>query len=297
MTTPQANGLPRRARPASVLIVAAALLSGWHAARAEEQAVKVRTLFVSASPSGTPPPQPTAAGAIEPTRFDAGTRVVYARFAYEQASDQEIRVVVKGRGGVTAFSHTARYQGDGTATIGITGAAAYGVLSGGLSADARDAKQSAKLAAERTVGVQEFLRAAEAAVMRLQWTADLVGNIALPPALATKVVTISARLDDANSILARAIELPPDDVAGKQRRAAQVDAMLGEVVQSATELSDQAPLQTDVTLPETGHRPADAFVVQVEIDGDIAATVEFWVWGPARIQLPWVGKGAVARPR
>ncbi len=298
MTGPTLAGrLLRRACPAALGIAALAAITGGRPAEADTTAVRVKSLYVAARPDAGPPPVPTSTATAEAALFDEGTRHVYARFAYEQAADQEIRVVVKGRGGVTAFSHGARYSGDGTATIDIEGTAVYGVLTGGLSADARDAKQSAKQAAERSVGVQEYLRSAEAAVLRLVWTAELLGGIDLPPAPAAAVAEIDGSLRDAILILARAIELPPDDVAGKQRRASQVDTLLGEVVLASTDLSAQAAQQRDLPLPATGHHATDTFVVQVEVAGDIAVTAEFLVWGPARIHLPVVSKGAILRQR
>ncbi|MCC7019576.1 MAG: hypothetical protein IT332_07470 [Ardenticatenales bacterium] len=301
MTGPTPAGrLLRRACPAALGIAVLAVLAGFAGGRpveADTTAVRVKSLYVAARPDAGPPPVPTSPATAEAVLFDEGTRHVYARFAYEQAADQEIRVVVKGRGGVTVFGHGARYNGDGTATIDIDGTAVYGVLAGALSADARDAKQSAKQAAERSVGVQEYLRSAEAAVLRLVWTAELLGNVDLPPAPAAEVAEIDGSLRDAILILARAIELPPDDVAGKQRRAAQVDTMLGEVVRASTDLSAQAAQLRDLPLPSTGHHATDTFVVQVEVAGDIAVTAEFWVWGPARIQLPVLSKGATLRSR
>lgn len=286
----------RRIAVWAVAVSAAAGLAHWPpAAHADTAAIRIRSLDVTGSATGAPPSATPAAA--EPIRFDAGTRTVYARFSYTEASGQEVRLLVQGRGGVVAFSHTARYTGDGTATVPIDGTAVYAVLTGGLEADARDAKQSAKQAAERSIGVQEFLRAAGAAVLRLQWTVDLLDGMALPPSQAAAVDGVDSRLRNAGDILGRAIELPPDDVAGKQRRAAQVDTMLGEVVSAAGALAAEAADQRDLPLPESGHRATDAFVVQLEIDGDIAASTEFWVWGPARIQLPWLGKGAVIRAR
>lgn len=295
MTGPNALGGRRAMRAIALMITAAALLSAWTTARAVERSARVRTLYLTDRANGTPPPQPTAAGGAPPVLFDAGTRAVYARFSYEGAVDQSIGVLVKGRGGVTCFAHTAKYNGDGNATIEVNGTTVYGVLTAGLNADARDAKQSAKQAAERNIGIQEFLRAAEAAVLRLQWTVDLLENVDLPPDVAASVADVVTRLEQSRSILSRAIELPADDVAGKQRRAAQVDTMLGDVVAASTALSDRAGTLRDLPLPESGHAAADAYVVQLEIDGDIAASAEFWVWGPARIYLPLVSKGFKVR--
>ncbi|MEO8082372.1 MAG: hypothetical protein ABI780_00975 [Ardenticatenales bacterium] len=290
------NGLGGRGalRAVALMIAAAALLPAWPTAHAEEQSARVRSLYLSGSADGTPPPQGTEPSA-EPVLFDAGTRAVFAHFSYEEAADQSIGVLVKGRGGVTCFSHTAKYNGNGSVSIEISGATAYAVLTAGLNGDARDAKQSAKQAAERSVGVQEFLRAAEAAVLRLQWTVDLLGNVVLPPEPTKRVDEIVTRLEQARSILSRAIELPADDVTGKQGRAAQVDTMLGDVVLASATLSEEAPSMTDLALPRSGHAAADAFVVQLEIDGDIAASAEFWVWGPARIYLPQVSKRVAIR--
>lgn len=285
----------RMARWTVAVLGAAVLGGGWAAARAETAATRIRSLYVTGSATGAPPSATPPSN--EPVRFDAGTRTVHARFSYSGADDQEIRLLVQGRGGVIAFDRAARYSGDGSATVAIDGTAVFAELTGGLEADARDAKQNAKQAAERSIGVQEYLRAAGAAVLRLQWTVDLLGGMALPAPLAAAVDGIDARLRNAGDILNRAIELPPDDTAGKQRRAAQVDTMLGEVVAAAAALQAEAATQRDLPLPESGHRATDAFVVQLEVDGDIAASAEFWIWGPARIQLPWLSKGALTRAR
>jgi len=218
----------------------------------------------------------------------AGTKAVEARFDYEEASGHEIALVIKGLGGIDLFRSASVYSGNGAARVAIDGAAIFPRLSGIVDASARDAKRNAKQAATQSVGTQEFLLSVQAGILRAGYAlTTLVAIEGLPDAIASKATTAAEQIDRALRRAERAIALPADDVAGKQREADAIDVLLGPVVQAAGELTESAATLPSPALPTTGAGPQDAFVVQVHVDGDVAATTELWVATPPRIYLPY----------
>lgn len=222
------------------------------------------------------------------TIVPAGTEAVEVRFDYIEATGHEISLLLKGRGGIDLFSAVREFTGDGSARIAIDGAAVFPRLAGIVDGAARDAKRNAKQAATQSVGTQEFLLSVQAGILRTGYALTTLDAIdALPPDIAAKVAAAEEQTGRALRRAERAIALPADDVAGKQREADAIDALLGPVVQAAGELTASAGSLSGLALPGTGSGPQDAYVVQVHVDGDVAATSELWVFSPPQIFLPY----------
>lgn len=232
------------------------------------------------------------AGDPEPvTLVPAGTDAVEVRFDYTEATGHEFALVLKGRGGIDLFGAERELTGDGTASIAIEGTAVFPRLAGIVDGAARDAKRNAKQAATQSVGTQEFLLSVQAGILRAGYALTTLDAIeALPADIATKVTAAEDQAGRALKRAERAIALPADDLAGKQREADAIDGLLGPVVQTAGELADAAASVERLALPSTGSGPQDAYVVQVHVDGDVAATSELWISTPPRIYLPYANR-------
>lgn len=264
---------------AALLAVAPATGGALAEAGAPESALRVgiANLALFAPPSAEPAP-------VVP----AGTRSIEVRFDYVEVSGHEIAVTMKGRGGIDLFGQALDLAGDGSARVAIAGGRVFPRLVEIVDVAARDAKRNAKQAATQAVGTQEFLLSVQAGILRVGYALGTLEAIdPLPPAVEADVSAAAEQVERALRRAERAIALPADDVAGKQRDADAIDAMLGPVVEAAGELTAAAAGMPELPLPATGAGPQDAFVVQVLVDGDVAATAELWVTSPPRIYLPY----------
>lgn len=273
---------PRRARWIAVAAAMLALTSPRDVpARAVEPDVALRVGIANLALHAPPAAEPA-------TVVPAGTTAIEARFDYVEASGHEIAVTMKGRGGIDLYGEALELSGNGAARVAIAGGRVFPRLAGIVDVAARDAKRNAKQAATQTVGTQEFLLSVQAGILRVGYALGTLAAIEpLPPAVEADVAAAEAQVERALRRAERAIALPADDVAGKQRDADAIDAMLGPVVEAAGKLEAAAAGLPDLPLPTTGAGPQDAFVVQVLVDGDVAATAELWVTTPPRIYLPY----------
>jgi len=271
------------ARLARLVALAAATIAFAvpQSARAVEPAGELRVGIANLALHAPPAAEPA-------TVVPAGTRAIEARFDYVEATGHEIAVTMKGRGGIDLYGEALELSGDGAARVAIEGGRIFPRLASIVDVAARDAKRNAKQAATQAVGTQEFLLSVQAGILRVGYALGTLAAIdPLPAAVEADVAAAEAQVDRALRRAERAIALPADDVAGKQRDADAIDAMLGPVVEAAGKLTAASAGLTDLPLPSTGAGPQDAYVVQVLVDGDVAATAELWVTTPPRIYLPY----------
>ena len=233
--------------------------------------------------------EPGGDAAVE--RVPSETRVVEARFQHVDATGHDIAVVVKGRGGIDIFRASRALVGDGAASVPIDGTAMFPRLAAVIDGAARDAKRNAKQAATQAVGTQEFLLSVQAGILRATYALTTLGAVHNLPAVdAARVGAAIGQVERAQRRAERAIALPADDVAGKQREANEIDALLGPVVETAGQLMAAAAGASDLALPTTGPGPQDALVVQIHVDGDVAASAELWVTPEPVIFLPMAAR-------
>jgi hypothetical protein len=219
------------------------------------------------------------------TRFPPGTRSVFARFDYADASDHQIGLLVMVHGGVIGFGTSGRYNGSGSESVEISGSGVFRSVSAEVVQAARTARTNAEKAATQQFGLAEYLIQVEAGLNRVNSALVVLRGIDSP----TVDQALLGSLEDASrmtySLLERAARAGDD----QQRReyAAAMDEPLGELMTSALALSAAADGAADVPLPASDG--VWQYVVSVSVDGSPALTTEFEVTGVS-IYVPSVSK-------
>lgn len=261
-----------------LLVVSTVALATPGPARAE---VGLRDLRLSATPAGA-----------ASQRFAPGTRVVYARFAYEEAFDERLGVVVLARGGLAIFESWQRYTGSGTSVVPIDGTSMNHALASRLLEAAVAAQQNADRAASQAHGVQEYLAAVRQDLLLIETAVGLLVTSPLGEVNLGRLDKIRATLPEALRLARRAIALPPEEVEAKRALAEQLRGPLGIISSEAEPLSRSVSRLSDLPIPETGLDPNWGYVVQVRVRDrrSAALSAEFLVARQPPVLLPWVGK-------
>lgn len=216
-------------------------------------------------------------GAPAATVFPAGSSELEAAFDYADATGEEAILLIKGWAGIACFRQIVRLEGDGTAIVPILGRAMYPVLTESLDSSLREAKRSAKSAASRSFGIEEYLLAAQAGAVRAQHAALTLDAGAPGREAALRLGSLGPIVEESLLDLRAAIDLPSTDLDGKRELAAAADAKLGGAVALAGELMGLASGSVDMSVPGLGLEERAAFVLQVVVDGAVAASLEYWV--------------------
>ena len=208
------------------------------------------------------------------TVFPARIAEIDALFEYVDAENEEIELVIKGRGGIETFRHVALYDGSGSARVPIRGAAMYPVIVETLSAAAREAKRNAKSASTRSFGVKEYLLSAQAGVIRTGYAAETLLAADLPRHVTSRAEVVLDVVAASLESLEAAIALPEADVEEIHRIAASVDVGLGDAVLASSDLQAAAASISRMAIPSTGD---EILLLQALISGTVAATTEFGI--------------------
>jgi hypothetical protein len=235
-----------------------------------------------------------AGGEGEPSAgFTAGAQSLVAAFDYADTDRTRVAVVVKSRGGVVCFRHEDRYSGEGSAQVTMTGDAMVSALVGAIDGAAREARRNADQAAnpDRSAGTHEYLLSVQAGLLRVGFATTTLRRTELPDDIRGRIDDL-VRLDgEATDLVERAVSLPTGDLDRKKSLAAQAAERLGSIVLIAGELTGAVSQLQQLPIPSTGSGEQDAYVVQLEVEGDVAASTELWVYEGGLIYMPYARPG------
>lgn len=231
---------------------------------------------------GTDPAVSTARSTVP-----IGTRTLYAAYDFSQADGNRVALDVTAYGGVVVFSASERLRANGTRTVAIDGTSVLGRLTAELVATAQAARGSARDAAAREFGTEEYLGAVQAAVIRLGHVRTVLAAVRTPFLRPADLDTLADLETQVNDLAERARRAASDE----QRRllAGRMDAPLEEAVAVAVRLSSSASEARGVGLPVSGQ--AWQYVVLLSVDGSPADSVEFMVDGSS-LWLPTTSRHA-----
>jgi len=218
--------------------------------------------------------------------FPPGTRRVWVTFRYEEAAGERVGLSVTGRGGIGVFASEDRYNGSGTASIEVSGAAIYRGLAAQLEAALRQAQEGAQEAATQSAGVHEHLLSAQAGLLQAGSAMGLLGGADLSDDDGRRLSGARAAAAEAGTLARQAIALPLSDTAGKRVLAGQMGRPLATAVTAASGLSASAAGAGETTIPSTGIDERSAYTVQVSVGASPAASAEFVVYRGDRVYLP-----------
>jgi hypothetical protein len=248
--------------------------------------VRVKALKVTAAPGGP---------AV--TRFQPGTKTVYATFDYEGAVNHKVGVMVTARGGLSVFESARRYTGGGSDTVPIDGTTVTHALATGIAEAARAAQADAERAATQPFGVQEYLQAVEQDLMLADAAVVLLSAAPIGDVNVGRLDSVRLAANDVTLLVNAALGLPPSDVARKRELATQMAPHAAEMAANADQLDRSVQRLTDLPIPETGNAPHATYTVQVRVtDLDYPAdSAEFSVARDLSVVLPWLGRAASLR--
>lgn len=221
--------------------------------------------------------------------FAPGTEEVVASFRYEETERTRIAVVVKSRGGIVCFRSEDRYSGAGVAQITLSGSAMAPALIGAIDGAAREARRNADRAADpaRQAGTHEYLLSVQAGLLRVGFAAETLVGSNLPDETRTRLDDLDRLREEATRLIERAVGLPAVELDQKKSLAGQAADRLGSVVLIAGELITVIAQIDNLAIPTTGSGEQDGYVVQLEVEGDVAASIDLWVAGNDAIYLPY----------
>jgi hypothetical protein len=262
-----------------VAAIAIALLA-WRPDPAAAE-VRIKSLDVSPSPGGA-----------AASRFEPGTRTVYATYRYEGAVNHRIALVLTARGGLQVFESAKRYTGDGSDTVAIDGTSVTRALATELAEAARQADVNAGHAATQAFGVQEYLQMVKQDLVHADAAMELLDKAPLGAVNTGRLQATRTAAVEVADLVDRALALPPADIDKKRDLAVAMDPALADMVANADQLDSSVSRLTDLPIPTTGIRAQNAYTLQARVTdlGYLSDSVEFLVAAMPTVMLPWLGR-------
>ena len=262
-------------RLACIVVLAAVLACSWTESASAEVTVSNLRL-------GTDP-MVAVARSIVPI----GTRTVYARYDFREAVGNRVTLDVSAYGGVVVSSASERLSASGNRTVAFTGDSMLRQLAAELLATAQSTRGSARDAATREFGTQEYLGVVQAGVVRLGNVRTIMTSVRTPAVSSSDMEALEVLEAQVSDLVSRALRAATDE----QRRqlAGRMDEPLAEAVGMASRLVRAVADVRDVGLPVSGE--AWQYVVLLSVDGSPADSVEFMVDGSS-LWLPTTSRHA-----
>jgi hypothetical protein len=218
--------------------------------------------------------------------FPMGTRQVEVKFDYLDASQTSMAFVVYGPGGLRLMRHEALYDGDGTASIQVTGRDLMEGLGAGLVSNTQELQRAAAQASNAQRAVREYMNVVESALLLVRTAEELGTRSHLPAAALQKLAVLTAARSQLSELAARARLLDDSDDAGLRAIAQQMSAPAAAAVAGAQGF-ETAVKGLELFLIPTGNSMSEsaAYVLTVMVDGQPADSALMWVMDP--IYLPF----------
>ena len=222
------------------------------------------------------------------TLFPVGTPRVFVRFDYKAASNERINLVVQGQGGVGLFAQEKRYNGDGTETVEITGAAVYAYLAAGVLDGAQRGQEEARAAATHQ-RPQELLNIITYSLGRIDIALDYMQRANPGRAQVDQIKALRKAESDTLEVVTQAARLASDDP-----RLHDMIVKVGDdftpIVNQATALKNGAGQVVNAIFPPTGTAKDVEHVAQLLVgdDHNPAASVVFQIARKSAIYTPVV---------
>jgi hypothetical protein len=216
--------------------------------------------------------------------FPTGVEKLYAVFAYSDLSNQEVTVVVEGRGITDLYRTGTHFTGTGRGSLELSGGMFYKSVTNRLYQEARVAQEKVNAATTATFGLQEYLDQALGAVYSMEWLSAYLADVPISDPALEQTTTVRRSIAELERLLTEARSLPAADVAGRQAKAQEMKRPAASAVTASRQLQEGAASVT--TAPIATSPKGMEYTVQLEIDGLPSSSVDFVVTPSTRIFLP-----------
>jgi hypothetical protein len=209
-------------------------------------------------------------------RLPSGTKSVFVLFDYEGAANDRLTVALEGLGLDRIVAKSDTYNGNGSASVEITGAEIYGSLVVRVLTAASQAQSDVKRAADQDKGTRGYLEAVESDAAQVDRILQVLAQMVLPAPSEAMRKEVAEALNDLGGLIEEANDTDLDD-AGRKAKAEAMKAPAASLVTAATALADSAESVSSIPLPLTGENAPITVQVGVGSSSNPSASDEFWV--------------------
>jgi hypothetical protein len=226
-------------------------------------------------------------GATAQPVLPINTTSVWVTFEYQRAGTSDISVKVVTAGGTVVFFSEDSYTGGGTASVEVTGADIYASIMSSL-VDLGEAAQGAlaKIASQQQI--RQYAQDTANYVGQMEVLESLVSSAEYPGLDQQNLASLSSALDSLGDLIVEMGEASEDDA--KRAKAAEMEPHVAAAV-AAIDALDGATGSDFAIPPSPAATGEAAYLVQIEVDGFLSKSTDFWIWGDTGSEVAPGGAG------